>query len=41
MSMYGKRLELPLEGEGLADSPATGTAYRLSGMTVTMEGSAA
>ena len=41
MSMHGKRLELPLEGEGLAHCPATGTAYRLSGMTVTMEGSAA
>lgn len=41
MSMHGERLELPLEGEATAQCPATGTVYRLSGKTVTMEGGAA
>lgn len=41
MSMHGEKLALPLSGEAVAQCPATGTTYRLSGMTVTIEGSAA
>lgn len=30
MSQNGERLDLPLEGDGVAECPATGTRYRLS-----------
>ena len=41
MSAHGERLDLPLEGEGSARCPATGTLYRLRGSTVSIEETAA
>lgn len=34
MSEHGERLDLPLEGQGLAHCAATGTAYRLDGRQI-------
>lgn len=34
MSRFGERLDLPLEGDGEAHCPATGTRYRLEGDSV-------
>jgi UDP-2-acetamido-3-amino-2,3-dideoxy-glucuronate N-acetyltransferase len=35
MSAHGERLDLPARGEGEAACPATGTRYRLDGVTLT------
>lgn len=37
MSAHGERLSLPLEGNAVAQCPATGISYRLSGREVSVE----
>lgn len=37
MSAHGERLSLPLEGNAVAQCPATGISYRLSGNEVSVE----
>jgi UDP-2-acetamido-3-amino-2,3-dideoxy-glucuronate N-acetyltransferase len=37
MSQHGERLDLPLEGQGIARCPVTGRQYRLNGTTVVVE----
>ncbi len=37
MSQHGERLRLPLDGEGVAECPATGVRYRLADGAVSVE----
>jgi UDP-2-acetamido-3-amino-2,3-dideoxy-glucuronate N-acetyltransferase len=37
MSQHGERLDLPLEGQGIARCPVTGRQDRLNGTTVVVE----